>query len=138
MIKGNRIQGTNTTYVGSHTIITSMLNVPAGKTFVLTDLIVSGTHSVGDQITEASNLALKLYDVSGESGTAASGTNTPRLSINLPLNMNGSADSAAAFKKGSVVLHFTNGPEFSNGVTPATTNGGTTGTGCVWVAGYLK
>lgn len=138
MIKGNRIEGTNTTYVGSHTIITNMLTIPSGKTFVLTDLVISGSHSVDTQHTLASHLPLKLFDVAGASGTAASGTNVPRLTINLPVIENNSYEAAAAFKSGSVVLHFTNGPEFSNGVTPATSNNGTTGTGCVWVAGYLK
>lgn len=138
MMKGNRIEATNTTYVGSHTIVTNMLAIPTGKTFVLTDLVVGGSHSVDAQHAIASAVPFKLYDVAGASGTAASGTNTPRLTINIPLNQTNSYEVAGAFKRGAVAIHFTNGPEFSNGVTPASGDNGTIGTGCVWVAGYLK
>jgi len=138
MIKGSRIEATNTTYVGSHTIVTNMLSIPSGKTFVLTDIMVSGSHSVDTNHTLASSLPMKLYDVVGASGTAASGTNTPRLTINLPVIPVSSFEAASAYKRGSVVVHFTNGPEFENGVTPATGDNGTIGTGCVWIAGYLR
>lgn len=138
MIKGNRIEATNTTYVGSHTIVTNMLVIPTGKTFVLTDLMITGSSAVDTNHTITSSLPVKLYDVAGASGTAASGTNVPRLTVNLPVLPVSSFEAAGAFKRGTAVVHFTNGPEFVNGVTPASGDNGVIGTGCVWVAGYIK
>lgn len=141
MIVGTRISGTNAYAVGTSTTVYNMITIPTGKTFVMTDLVVTGSYA-GDEITTfGSNDIFKVYDFVGSGATAASGTGTARVSLNLNIDQTASYDGATIDGvRGTTVLHFTNGPEFSNGVTPGmgAANTKLIGTGCVWVAGLLR
>lgn len=150
MIKGTRIEATNSTRdVATGATNYALLSCPTGKTFVLTDLVVSATYAGETELGVASNYPLRLYDFVGSGSTDASTTATKRLSINLPADQSSFGQAAAAtFVRRGVALNFTNGPEFSSGVTPSMGNGGATGassggaayigTGCVWIAGIIR
>lgn len=144
MIKGTRFEAVNTTRdIGTSTTLYNMVSIPTGKTFVLTDLSVVGSALGDGPIGLLSHCVFVLYDVVGSGATAASGTNTPRLIIDIPqINLaSAGADLVHTYQRTGAVMHFTNGPEFSNGVTPGMGGAANTlliGTGCVRVAGLYR
>jgi len=147
MIKGNRIEATNANAVGTSTTVYNMISIPTGKTFILTDLVLAATYGADDPIGLLSNQIFKLYDFIGSGGTAASGNATAKLNVHIPqvqlgtAYTSGLADETPTFQHTGVVMHFTNGPEFTTGVTPGmggAANSQVIGTGCVWLAGILR
>jgi hypothetical protein len=142
MIKGVRTSATSAASCGT-TFGYNLLTIPTGKTFVLTDLSVVGTYADDTPYSPASHDNFRLYDFIGSGLTDASGLGTLRLCVNL----NGidntttqTTDTKAAMISSGIVLHLTNGPEFSTGVTPQLggANAQAIGTGGVWVAGYTR
>jgi len=143
MIKGVRVEATNATVVGTQATVTNLLAIPSGKSFILTDLVVSATYAADGPTGLLSAQVFKLYDGAGDGATAQTGTTTPRLTVNLPNVQCASsgADLVHTYQRGGVTMHFTNGPAFSTGITPGlggAANAGTIGTGCVYIAGILR
>jgi hypothetical protein len=144
MIKGVRVEATNAYTVNGGTAY-NMITIPTGKTFVLTDLIAAGTYA-GDEnaIKPQSHDALRLYDYAAAVSTDASVVATARLNVHLNTIDNATTmtpGTAMTIMRTGVVLHLTNGPEFSNGVCPQMGGGNNTvpiGTGCLWLAGYIR
>ena len=146
MIKGTRIEATNTTRdVGTSTTVYNMISIPTGKTFILTDIVVTGSALADNPHGLLSHTVFALYDYIGSGATAASNVGTARLILDLPQVMLASAggDLVQTYQRGCAVMHFTEGrgPEFSTGVTPGMGGAANTllvGTGCVWLAGILR
>lgn len=143
MLRGTKIQATNAVDVGTAATITNMLTLPTGKTFILTDLVALPTYAIDDShTTYTSNDVLRLYDGNGDGSTELSGTVPQRLTVHFPLVQLATTGTGNVpkYQRQSVVLHFTNGPEFSTGVTPQMAGGQTNiiGTGCIWIGGILR
>jgi hypothetical protein len=142
MIIGVKKEATNSTNdVGTGVTVYNILTIPTGKVFVLTELEITASYANDTAIAEASNDLFKLYDFIGSGSTAASGNGTALVSVNMPLYPVHSWDkTAASFVRGSTILKYANGPEFSTGVTPGmgAGNAAIVGTGCVRVAGVLR
>lgn len=143
MIKGNRTEAVNTQAVGTSTTVYNMIAIPTGKTFVLTDIVVNGSYLADNPHAVASHTVFGIYDYIGSGATAASNTGTPLVLIDIPQVMLASAggDLVQTYQRGGAVMHFTNGPEFSTGVTPGmggAANSLIIGTGCVWIAGLIR
>lgn len=144
MIKGNRTEAVNTSRdIGTSTTLYNMVSIPTGKTFILTDLAVTGSALADGPAGVLSNSVFVLYDFIGSGATAASNAATARLVVNMPAIQLASAgaDLVHTRQRTSTVLHFTNGPEFSTGVTPGmggAANANLIGTGCVWMAGVIR
>lgn len=139
MIKGTRVEAINSTQdIGSGATGYNMIAVPTNKTFVLTDLIVTGSYAA-DACTSASNAPLKLWDYLGSGGTDASGGTSAvcRLSVLLTPYSPGAATAVMTSIRGTRILHLTNGPEFTLGFTPQM-SGPVIGTGCLWISGVLR
>lgn len=142
MIKGVPTNATNSTAIGTGGTCPSLLTVPTGKTFILTDLVIAPSYGA-DTASIATVLSagiVSFYDVSAGGSTAASGTTVAKFKVNYEMQTQSGGGSAIAYAKMPAVYHFTNGPEFSNGVTIELTDTGSEniGTGCVWISGLLR
>lgn len=134
MIKGVRITARNSTKpITSAAVNYNMLVIPSGKTFTLTDLVVVGSHYVNSAIaTSGSAFTLKLFDQVGDGSTA--GTTAW---VQFKLDQIGTNVQSRAVGK---VLHWTNGPEFTVGVTPALAGTDTPiiPSHALFIGGYLR
>lgn len=133
MIKGTRITRNNRTYaIGTTPLAYNMLTIPTGKTFVMTDLVIVGTAYTQTIVaTAGSCMQLILYD---EAAAGASGT-TAGLIVHLD-----TVGSTSNWCSAGKVMHWTNGPEFTVGVSPMLlgTNGVDICTFGLFVGGVLK
>lgn len=142
MIKGTRVEGTNSVIVGTGGTCPSLITVPTNKTFVLTDLSMTATYGVDTGLGVASMDVLAFYDLVMSGGTAGSGTSNAVFKINWDGYRESSSTTAVTpvLMRRSSVYHFTNGPEFSRAVSAEVSgaNSANIGTGCLWVAGILR
>jgi len=105
---------------------------------------VAGTYGADGPCTPASHDALRLYDYAAAVSTDASVVATMRLNLNMGLldaTTTMSTDTPGAIVRTGSILHLTNGPEFSLGVCPQMGGNNNTqpiGTGCLWIAGYIR
>jgi hypothetical protein len=142
MIKGTRVEGTNSTAIGTGGTCPSLITVPGGKTFILTDIAMTPTYGLDDVavVVAASAGLLSVYDFVLSGGTAASGNAAALLKIGWNMQHAVSGATAVALARRSAIYHFTNGPEFSNAFSLEVTDAGSgnIGTGCIWVGGILR
>lgn len=139
MITGIRVEGVNSVLVGSGGTCPAIITVPTGKTFVLTDVSMVPTHGVDANLAVAASAAVVgFYDVVSAGATACSGTTAAKFKLGFDLQMESAGGSAVSICQKGVSYHFTNGPEFSNGITVETNSTQVVGTGCIWVAGVLR
>ncbi len=144
MIKGNRTEGINSTEVGTGGTCPSLITVPTGKTFIMTDLVMSpdsaGVASLVALVASAE--AVGFYDFVMSGGTAASGNTVAVFKYAWDLEMGVSGATAIGFRRVGAAYHFTNGPEFSRAVSVevagAAAGSNHVPTGCIWVAGILR
>lgn len=141
VVKGVRVEATNSTIIGTGGTCPSLLTVPTGKTFILTDISIIPTYGVDVPVGVASADVIAFYDVSAGGSTAASGTTNAKFKLNWDLQVTTGGGTAVAYSRGNgMVYHFTNGPEFSNGFTAELSgaNSLNVGTGCMWIAGIYR
>lgn len=144
MIKGNRVEGINSTEVGTGGTCPSLITVQTGKTFVLTDLVISPDYAgVGSAVAlVASAEVVGFYDFVMSGGTAASGNTVAVFKYAWNLDMASSGATAIAMRRIGATYHFTNGPEFSRAVSVevagAAAGSNNVPTGCIWVAGIYR
>lgn len=142
MIKGVRMEGTNSTAIGTGGTCPSLITVPSGKSFILTDITMMPTYGLDDAgiVVAASAGILSVYDFVLSGGTAGSGSTAALLKIGFNLQQGASGATAVALARRGAMYHFTNGPEFSNAVSLELTDTGSVniGTGCVWVGGIVR
>jgi len=143
MIKGVRTEAVNTQAVGTSTTVYNMLAIPTGKSFVISDLVVNGTYLQDNPHGLLSHTVFSLYDYVGSGATAASGTGTARITVDIPQVALASAggDLVQTYERGGAVMHFDTGIEFSTGITPGmggAANSLIIGTGCIYIGGVIR
>lgn len=134
MIKGTRVTAQNSTQaVGTGIACYNMLAIPTGKTFVLTDLAVVGSAYTNTVVaTAGSAMQLILFD---QAGTGIASGVTAGLVIHLD-----TIGTAAAWNSVGKVMQWTDGPEFTVGVSPqlAVPGAGIIATYGLFIGGMLK
>jgi len=132
MEKGVRKSGLLATSMTTASVAHPLLTVSSGRTFVLTDLIVTVDPKV---ISAASAPIIALFDES-YSGATAPAQSKAKLKVGLEVRMVGNSASSVLQP---LKLHLENGPEFSTAVSVALEKASQKiSSGGVYVGGYER
>jgi len=142
MIKGNRIQATNSASVGIATASLNtavpLLTLPTGKTFILTDLAVGFTMSSSTG-TAMLLPGVGLIDVAQAGGTVATAGEIKMVARpELDSHAHFSAVADVYITEPLVITDMINGPEFSTCVSAVNLGTWTIPTFGIYVGGILR
>lgn len=135
MIKGIRMQATNTTTIAPILSGFGMLTVPTGKSFILTDLIAMFRQTVTSGLGMS---GIQLMDAAMGAGISATDGIAPKVTYGgVQDNLVGTVAINQA-PRTLVVTDLVNGPEFTTCVAAVPTGTYAIPTYGLWISGILR